>query len=240
MTPVFLYVSPMRYETLLLDADNTLLDFDENERVSIKNTFKHLGVPYSDETLALYHEINIMYWSMLAEGRIEKDVLLFKRFETLYERIGLNVDPVATEEFYREQLGLGCQVVKGALDTCRLLKDQGYRLFVITNGVAATQRSRLKGSGLLPYIEGVFISDDIGINKPCRGFFDYVAAHIRDFNAERSLVVGDALYSDIRGGVEFGLDTCWLNIYNEENTTEFKSTYTIQAIIELPELLKTL
>lgn len=240
MTPVFLYVSLMRYETLLLDADNTLLDFDENERVSIKNTFKHLGVPYSDETLALYHEINIMYWSMLAEGKIEKDVLLFKRFETLYERIGLDVDPVATEEFYREQLGIGCQVVKGALDTCRILKDQGYRLFVITNGVAVTQRSRLKGSGLLPFIEDVFISDDIGINKPDRGFFEYVASHIDGFKAEKSLVVGDTLYSDIRGGVEFGLDTCWLNIYNEENTTDFKSTYTIKAIVDLPDLLKTL
>ncbi|MBR2281401.1 MAG: YjjG family noncanonical pyrimidine nucleotidase [Spirochaetales bacterium] len=227
-----------RYEFLLLDADNTLLDFDENERVSIRNTFKHLGVPYSDETLALYHDINIMYWSMLAEGRIEKDVLLYKRFETLYERIGIKADPVATEEFYREQLGMGCQVVKGAMETCRILKGRGYRLFVITNGVSVTQRSRLKGSGLLPYIEDVFISDDIGINKPDRGFFDYVASHIAGFDPKKALVVGDALYSDIRGGVNFGLDTCWLNIYNENNTSDLKPTYTIQTIVELQNILE--
>ncbi len=230
----------MRYETLLLDADNTLLDFDENERVSIIETFKHMGIPFSEEVLALYHEINIMYWSMLAEGRIEKEVLLFKRFETLYERMGVKADPVATEEFYREQLGIGCQVVKGAMDTCRVLRKRGYRLYVITNGVAVTQRSRLKGSGLLPYLDGVFISDDIGINKPDRGFFEYVAGHIEGFEPKKALVVGDALYSDIRGGVEFGLDTCWLNIYNEDNATEFKSTYMIQTIVELPKLLESL
>ncbi len=227
----------MRYDTLLLDADNTLLDFDENERVSIRNTFAYMGIPFDDETLALYHRINIMYWSMLAEGKIEKEVLLPKRFETLYERIGVKADPQATEDYYREQLGLGCQVVPGGFETCRILK-RDYRLYVITNGIASTQRARLAGSGLLDFLDGVFISDDIGVNKPDRGFFEYVGSHIEGFDPKKTLVVGDALYSDIRGGIDFGLDTCWLNIYNEENNSETRPTYTIQTIVDLPKLLR--
>ena len=228
-----------KYSFLLFDADNTLLDFDENERVSLTETFTHFGLPCDDATLRLYHSINLMYWEMLSRKEIGRDELLIKRFSTLFERLGIDADPVAVENRYREGLGRGCQVVPGAMDVCAALRDD-YRLYIITNGVARTQHDRLEGSGLAGYMDGIFISDEIGYNKPDRGFFEHVSASIADFDPHRALVIGDSLFSDIRGGVEYGLDTCWLNVYHEDNASEIKPTYEIQDIVELPGLLKEL
>ena len=237
MTPVFLYSSTMKkYSFLLFDADNTLLDFDANERASLTDTFRTFGIAYDEDTISLYHSINLMYWKMLSEKKISKEELLIKRFATLYERLRINADPVATENHYRSQLGKGCQVVPGALDVCRKLRKD-YKLYVITNGVATTQHSRLEGSGVAELMDGIFISDEIGYDKPDVRFFEYVQRSIQGFEKSKALVIGDSLFSDIRGGVDFGLDTCYLNVYNEKNTSEIQPTYEIQDIVELLELL---
>ena len=187
--------------------------------------------------MSLYHDINLMYWRLLAENKIGKEELLIKRFETLFELIGIKADPFAVEDFYREQLGQGCQVVPGALEVCRKLKSE-YKLYVITNGVAKTQHSRLKGSGFEDLMDGIFISDEIGYDKPDVRFFEYVRDHIEGFEKQKALVIGDSLFSDIRGGVDFGLDTCYLNAYHKPNTTKTIPTYEIQDIVELPEILR--
>ena len=225
-----------KYSFLLFDADNTLLDFDENERVSLSATFTHFGIPCDEKTIALYHDINLMYWQMLAENRIGKEELLIKRFETLFERIGVEADPVETENYYRSGLGQGFQVVPGAMGVCRKLKKD-YKLYVITNGVTKTQQSRLRGSGFEELMDGIFISDEIGYDKPDVRFFEYVRSHIEGFEKEKALVIGDSLFSDIRGGVDFGLDTCYLNAYHKPNTSEIKPTYEIQDIVELLNIL---
>ena len=179
-------------------------------------------------------EETIVKW--LSEKKISKEELLIKRFATLYERLGINADPVATENHYRSQLGKGCQVIHGALDVCRKLRKD-YKLYVITNGVATTQHSRLEGSGVAELMDGIFISDEIGYDKPDVRFFEYVQKSILGFEKNKALVIGDSLFSDIRGGVGFGLDTCYLNVYNEKNTSEIQPTYEIQDIVELLELL---
>lgn len=225
-----------KYEYLLFDADNTLLDFDENERVSLSKAFREFNIPCDEQTIALYHDINLMYWQMLAENRIGKEELLTKRFETLFERIGVKADPVQTENFYRTRLGEGFQVVPGAMEVCRKLKDD-FKLYVITNGVTRTQQSRLKGSGFWDLMDGIFISDEIGYDKPDVRFFEYVQNHIKGFRKEKALVIGDSLFSDIRGGVDFGLDTCYLNAYHKPNTSKIKPIYEIQDIVELLTIL---
>ena len=225
-----------KYSFLLFDADNTLLDFDENERTSLTDTFRVFGIPFDEDTIRLYHGINLMYWKMLSEKKISKEELLIKRFATLFERIGVDADPVATENHYRTLLGKGCQVVPSALEVCRKLRND-YRLYVITNGVASTQHSRLEGSGVAALMDGIFISDEIGYDKPDVRFFEHVQTSIPGFEKDKALVIGDSLFSDIRGGVDFGLDTCYLNVYNEKNISEIKPTYEIQDIVELLKLL---
>ena len=225
-----------KYSFLLFDADNTLLDFDENERVSLTLAFRRFGLPCDEKTLKLYHDINLMYWQMLAENKIGKEELLIMRFSTLFERIGVDADPVQTENYYRSQLGQGCQVVPGALEVCRKLKAD-YKLYVITNGVASTQHSRLTGSGIEALMDGIFISDEIGYDKPDVRFFEYIQNHIEGFEKQKALVIGDSLFSDIRGGVDFGLDTCYLNAYHKPNTSKIIPTYEIQDIAELLTIL---
>ena len=177
-----------------------------------------------------------MYWQMLAENKIGKEELLIKRFSTLFERIGVDADPVQTENYYRAHLGQGCQVVPGAMEVCRKLKGT-YKLYVITNGVATTQHSRLSGSGFEALMDGIFISDEIGYDKPDVRFFEYVQDHIEGFEKQKALVIGDSLFSDIRGGVDFGLDTCYLNAYHKSNTSKIIPTYEIQDIAELLAIL---
>jgi len=225
-----------KYECLLFDADNTLLDFDANEKVSLENTFRHFSLPFDDRIMSMYHRINIMYWNLMARGGITREELLTKRFETLFEEAGITADPVSTENYYRSQLDKGCQLVPGAMEICKRLKDE-YRLFIITNGVASTQHNRLRGSGLEKLMDGIFISEEIGYNKPALQFFRAVENGIPGFDHKRALVIGDGLESDIRGGILYGLDTCWINIYNAENNTEIVPTYEIQDIKDLPSVL---
>ncbi|MCF0261645.1 MAG: YjjG family noncanonical pyrimidine nucleotidase [Sphaerochaetaceae bacterium] len=226
----------MKYKYLLFDADNTLLDFDENERVSIIKTFKHVGIPCDECTLSMYHEININYWNMLAEKKITKEELLYKRFDTLFEQVGIKADSKEVEKYYRVQLGLGFQVIDGALDIYSKLKDR-YKLYIITNGVAKTQHARLEASGFESMSDGIFISDEIGYDKPDVRFFEYVASKIEGFDRKEALVIGDSLSSDIQGGINFGIDTCWVNIYKKANLTAIKPNYEITNIKELEKLL---
>lgn len=232
-------IDNMKYEFLLFDADNTLLDFDENERQSILKTFTNFGIPCTDSTISMYHEINIMYWDMLAQGKIKRDDLLVKRFETLFERVGITADAVETENFYRNQLGQGSQLIDGAIDLLKSLRSN-YKLYIITNGVAETQHLRLEKSGIAALIDGVFISDEIGYNKPAPQFFEYVSKSIPNFDRTKALVVGDGVLSDIKGGIDFGIDTCWLDIYGRgtpDKSGEIRPTYTIRKITDLPSIL---
>ena len=221
-----------KYSFLLFDADNTLLDFDENERTSLTDTFRVFGIPFDEDTIRLYHGINLMYWKMLSEKKISKEELLIKRFATLFERIGVDADPVATENHYRTLLGKGCQVVPGALEVCRKLRND-YRLYVITNGVASTQHSRLEGSGVAALMDGIFLSEKLGIEKPNAGFFEKVFAAISPADLSEIMIVGDSLTSDIRGGMNAGIRTCW---YNPEKKP-LPDAYTADLIIsDLREL----
>ncbi len=226
-----------RYRFLLLDADNTLLDFDANEKASLIKALSHYGLPHDDKVISLYHKINIMYWDMLAHNKIKRDELLTKRFDTLFETIGVKADSQAVENRYRGNLDCGFQLVPNALEVCKALRQEGYKLYIITNGVSTTQHARLSGSGIEPLMDGIFISDDIGYNKPARQFFQYVQDHIDAFELEKALVIGDGLESDIRGGMDYGIDTCWVDIYGTGDSRDLHPTYTIGSISELMKLL---
>ena len=226
-----------RYRFLLLDADNTLLDFDANEKASLIRALSHFGLPHDDKVISLYHKINIMYWDMLAHNRIKRDELLTKRFDTLFETIGVKADSQDVENCYRGNLDFGFQLVPNALEVCKTLRREGYKLYIITNGVSTTQHARLSGSGIEPLMDGIFISDDIGYNKPARQFFQYVQSHIDAFEIDKALVIGDGLESDIRGGRDYGLDTCWVDIYGTGDSRDLHPTYTIGSISELPKFL---
>ncbi len=232
----------MRYDTVLLDADDTLLDFHRSEREAVADTMREIGVEPTDEKILAYSGINSSLWRALERGEIEKSVLLYRRFTLFSEYLGLlpNEDRDRhMAENYMRSLSTKGYLLDGALALCRSLYGSA-RLYIVTNGVEFIQRGRYAVSGLSDYVDGVFISGVIGHEKPSLSYFTYVAEHIPDFRREKTLIVGDSLTSDMRGGVAFGLDTCWYNPRGLSPTEDLagKITYTVKDHREIELIVR--
>ncbi len=222
----------MGYKILLFDLDDTLLDFTANEIDSLHKLFEQKGYSFTEEVSRIYHSVNKQLWADYENGKIAISDVINTRFSETMARLGESVDGAAWDESYREHLSNGFQMIDGALEVCRKLSAT-HRLFIITNGVAQTQIKRLKFSGLYDFFEDIFISQNIGYQKPSLEFFDYVMEHIEGFNKKDALIIGDTLNSDIKGGILSGIDTCWMNRKAIESSREIHSTYTIRSLEEL-------
>lgn len=225
----------MSYKILLFDLDDTLLDFRTNEAESLCQLFETYGYSFSDELFEAYRRVNKQLWANYESGAITLEHVLHTRFSKTMLQLGQVVDGLEWENHYRELLGNGCQLVEGAFELCQNLSGS-HRLFAITNGIAKTQMKRLKQAGLNPFFEDVFDSQTIGFQKPAKKFFDYVACHVRNFNKEEALVIGDSLNTDIKGGILSGIDTCWVNRAAHPGAAEIQSTYTITSLAELYDI----
>lgn len=225
----------MKYKILLFDLDDTLLDFGANEIDSLNKLFHQHGYAFSEELFQVYHSINKRLWTDYENGNITLDKVLNTRFSETMLRLGRNVDGVEWENQYRELLGNGHQLIEGALEICQNL-SRSHRLFVITNGVTKTQIKRLKMAGLYGFFEDIFDSQSIGYNKPFPEFFDYVMSSIKYFDKREALIIGDSLNSDIKGGLQSGIDTCWFNRKLHKCSADIPSTYTITSLAELYEI----
>ncbi len=225
----------MSYKILLFDLDDTLLDFGANETDSLNKLFQQHGYIFSEELFQVYNSVNKQLWADYENGNIELDDVLNSRFSETMLRLGKVVDGIEWENMYRELLGNGCQLMEGALEVCQSLSTS-HRLFVITNGVTKTQIKRLRQSGLYEFFEDIFDSQSIGFQKPSKEFFDYMKSHIKDFNIQEALIIGDSLKADIKGGILSGIDTCWINRKSQKHSAEIQSTYTVTSLVELYEI----
>ena len=225
----------MSYKILLFDLDDTLLDFGANEADSLNKLFQQHGYTFSDELFRVYNSVNKQLWADYEDGKIALNDVLNSRFSETMLRLGEVVDGIEWEEQYRELLGNGCQLIEGALELCQSL-SASHRLFVITNGITKTQIKRLQQSGLYEFFEDIFDSQSIGFQKPSKEFFDYVMRHIKDFKIEEALVIGDSLNTDIKGGIQAGIDTCWVNRNLRPSPAEMQITYTVTSLGELYEI----
>ena len=224
-----------RFTTLLLDADDTLLDFHKDERQALIKVLTHYGVPVSDENIKIYSDINQGMWRQLEKGEITKPELKRTRFKKFFEAIDFhcNEEPLAVNEHYLSLLGEGGNTLEGAVETVKALYEEGFELYIITNGIAATQAKRLQRSGLLPYIKEVFVSETIGFQKPRKEYFDAVLDKIAEKDKSRILVIGDSLTSDIKGAMNSGLPCCWVNRYNKELPEEYEVDFEISDVREV-------
>lgn len=227
----------MKYEILLFDVDNTLLDFDANEAESFKNMIEDKGQVYSEELYSRYKEINHEMWKAVECGEMTIDEIVNLRFEKLMDLYGKKVDGEDYEKTYRSYLNKGVQEMPKVHEVLSKLKEK-YKLYVITNGVGTTQDFRMKGSGLDKYFEKCFISEIVGANKPSMDFFNHVKENIECFDSSKALVIGDSLTSDIKGGNDAGIDTCWICRKGTENHTDIIPKYTINSLEELFEILQ--
>jgi 2-haloacid dehalogenase len=199
-----------RYRWLLLDADGTLFDYDAAEAAALAATFRAFGVPPEARYGDAYRQINGEIWRAFERGQIAAETLRTERFRRLFQVVGVALDPDSFSERYLVHLGERADLIDGALDVVRRLHGR-VGMALITNGLRDVQRSRLRRSGLAPYVSAVLISEEVGAAKPDRRIFDAAFAAIGHPRRSEVLIVGDSLTSDMRGGEAYGIDTCWYN-----------------------------
>ena len=225
-------------EFLFLDLDDTILDFRKAEYVAIGKTIGDFGVEPTDEVRKLYHEINKWHWEQLELGTLTREEVLVNRFGVLFEKLGKTVDAVACARAYEKNLSQGHWFLPGAEETVDALSKQ-YRLYLASNGTASVQKGRMTSANLYRFFETVFVSQEIGHNKPSKAYFDACFATISGFDPRKAMIVGDSLSSDIQGGINAGIRTVWVNP-DHKPCGSIKPDYEIEALHQLPALLETL
>ena len=219
---------------LLWDVDGTLLDFRAAETAAVKSLFDEFSLGRcTDEMVRRYSRINTVFWERLERNEITKSQVLIGRFEQFFGEIGIPVS--LAEEFNRRyQVRLGDTIVFRD-DSIRIVKSlRGcVRQYVVSNGTIVAQNRKLKLSGLGELMDGIFLSEEIGAEKPNKAFFDAVFEKIRPFRPDEVLIVGDSLTSDIRGGNDAGIRTCWYNPERKEAPDGFRIDYIIFDLHEI-------
>lgn len=214
----------MKYKTLLFDADGTLFDFEKCEEAALRETLESFGIEATDDVVANYSLINESLWKMLERGEIEKRVLFYRRFELLCEKYGFARDALKMSEKYAATLAEQTFLLDGAEALCKRLFDLAD-MYIVTNGIDFVQKRRYAKSGFDRYFKGVFISGEIGHEKPAVEFFEHVEKAIPDFEKASALMIGDSLTADIKGGINFGIDTCWYNPKNKPIPEDMEITH---------------
>ncbi|MBB3111818.1 2-haloacid dehalogenase [Paenibacillus phyllosphaerae] len=227
-----------RYDTLLFDVDDTLLDFRAAEKLALRLLFEAQQMALTEELEAAYRTINQGLWRDFEEGRISREEVLNTRYARLFQAFGQEVDGILMEQKYRGFLEEGNQLIIGAMELVTRLQPD-FDLYIVTNGVSKTQDKRLRSSGLHPFFKDVFVSEATGYQKPMKEYFDYVFARIPNLALPRTLIIGDSLTADIKGGQLAGLDTCWFNPERKANATGIEPTYEIHGWDELDQIVYT-
>lgn len=228
-----------KYSTILFDADDTLLDFGKDETQSLTAVMEKYGIEKSEENISAYKEINVGLWKAIERGEIDKPTLKQIRFRLFFEKIGFitDKDPFAINEEYLANLSGGGNLMTGAKELLSELKQQGYDLYIVTNGIADTQRKRLTKAGILPFFSDIFVSEAIGHQKPKKEYFDYVLSHIREKDISRVLLVGDSLTSDIRGAVNSGITCAWVRHNTATDYRAYSPDFIIDNITQVKDIL---
>ena len=223
---------------ILWDVDGTLLDFHAAERAAIRALFGEFALgECTDGMLRRYSAINADYWRRLERNEIAKERLLVERFERFFA--GEGIDPSRAAAFNaRYQLCLGDTIVyrDDSLNLVRALKDR-VRQYVVSNGTVVAQTKKLRLSGLGALMDGVFLSEEIGAEKPNAAFFDRVFEVIRPKRLSEVMIVGDSLTSDILGGIRAGIRTCWYNPQGAAAPEDYDIGHIIADLREVPGLL---
>ena len=225
-----------KYKYLLFDVDGTLLDFNKAEEQALINTFQKYNIVLTEQMNQRYEQINKQLWKDFENGLIDKKTIVYTRFVQLFQEFGIDEDGIAFEDDYQDALGEGYFLLPHARDILEKLY-QKYPLYVVTNGVSKTQYSRLKGTRIDQYFQDIFVSEDIGYQKPTREYFDYCFKKMKNIDLDQTLIIGDSLSSDIQGGINVGIDTCWYNPHHLKNTKKIFPTYEIEHLDKLKEIV---
>lgn len=230
----------MKFEFLLLDLDDTILDFHKAEYESLGLTLESFGLNPTDEVRARYSQINKRHWELLERKELTREQVLVGRFSQLFAEYGITVDPEICARRYESNLATGRHhFLPGAEEALKRLAEK-YKLYIVSNGTAVVQDGKLASANISRYFEDIFISQRMGADKPDILFFERCFARIPNFDPKRAMIVGDSLSSDIKGGIHAGVATCWVNTRQLPGREDIQPDYEIEALSQLEALLETL
>lgn len=226
----------MLYDVLLFDLDDTLLDFGMTEQNAFRILFEEYGLPDGlKDYLESYKAISKELWNDLENGRITLAELKIERFKRLFREHSLEIDPVVFGQKYIENLGKEVHMIAGVEEMFAGMKD--FRIALLTNGFKDAQNARVNGSALKNLFEVIVTSEETGFQKPQKEIFAYTLEKLKITDPSRVLMIGDSLSSDVQGGNNFGIDTCWFNPSRKLNETDIQPTFEIHTWKMLAEIV---
>ena len=225
-----------RYQWLLFDADGTVFDYDRAENIALVEVFRLMGVTFDPAYLTAYRHINQALWQAVEKGELTLSRLKVHRFELLLQTIGVAYPPSAFSASYLNCLADRSELVENAAEVVQALHGK-YRIAILTNGLQVVQRERLAKSIIHQYVAEVIISEEIGVSKPAREFFDAALARLGHPSHREALMIGDSWASDILGAIQYGLDACWFNPEHKPRPVGYGVTREIASLRELIEWL---
>lgn len=230
------------YDHLFFDADGTLFDFEAAEKWALSQVFKEVGVPSDGDAIATYSRINTGVWLEFEQGLISMDRLKTERFNRFFARYGISGNAEQTARHYTQKLAQSYHLFDDSIQVLEALQKRNLPLSLITNGISMVQRGRLEATETRHYFSAIIISEEIGIQKPHPDYFTKALAMAKATGkpVERPLVIGDSPSSDIKGGLDSGLDTCWINRFGMEKNPDIVATYEVKNLVQLLELLDNL
>lgn len=224
---------------VLVDLDDTILDFHASERVALRSMLEKMGIEMTEEIRATYSEINRLGWKKLERGEITREALLVERFAELFTVLGTQRDAREAKRIYESELSRSYFFIDGAE---KLLDDisEKFSLYLASNGTDSVQTGRIAASGIEKYFKDIFISERIGYNKPAPEYFEECFKRIKDFKKEECIIVGDSISSDILGGKGAGIKTCLYNPHGKKEDGQAMADYEIRSLGELVDLLMSI
>lgn len=221
-------------EVILIDLDGTLFDFKAAEERSLQKVFSKYQISLTQEIKTAYSIINHGLWEKYEKGEINREEVLNTRFQKLFSQFHIKIDGMLFEQEYQNLLAQSADLIDGAKEAASYLAEH-YRLYAATNGVAFTQKNRLKLSGLDKYMRDVFVSETIGYQKPSIEFFDYCFDKIKPVEKEKIVMIGDSVTADMMGGKKAGIKTCWFHPQGEEKE-RLQVDFEIHTLKELKDI----
>ncbi len=227
----------MKYELILFDADETLFDFRKSEKYAFENSMREFNLSYNEDYhLKIYSDINAKVWKEFEEGSISQEMLKIERFKRLSNKLGIYFNEVDFARAYMNHLSDASFLYN---ESVQLIEDisKNHRLAIITNGLKEVQNKRVGKSIISNYFETIAISEELQVAKPDPKIFEITLSSINYTDKSKVLMVGDSLTSDIQGGINFGIDTCWYNPNKSTNKSKITPTYEINCLMDLKSIL---
>ena len=226
-----------KYDIFLFDADGTLYDYNKAEAYALQTMFEHCGFNYSENIRAKYRKLNAEVWAAYEKNELPVEDFPIIRFARLFDEIGVHCNAEEFNRGYLAELGKGTFLIDGAVEICKEIVSNDKQIFIVTNGLLATQEARIKHSLIRDYISDYFVSSAVGYQKPDIKYFEYVFSQIPQIEKEKILIIGDSLTADIAGGNNAGIDSCWFNELGNNNDTGIKPSYEIHKLSEMVKFI---